>query len=113
TNGAGDVFVRDRLTGTTERVSVSGAGGQAICWDAARCNRDPVISRHGRFVVFRSTATNLVLNDANGVYEDIFIRDRQTGSTELVSLSTDGQAGNGQSGEAYFTGDGPRMAGGA
>ena len=110
TNAAGDVFVRDRVAATTERVSVSDAGAQAVCSDSARCNRDPVISSDGRFVVFRSMAANLVLNDANGTYEDVFIRDRQAPSTELVSLSTEGQPGNGQSGEAHFTNDETRMA---
>src|SRR5262249_12451435 len=92
TNAAGDVFVRDRVAGTTERVSVSDAGAQAVCDEPSRCNRDPVISSDGRFVVFRSRAKNLVLNDANGIYEDVFIRDRQTPSTEIVSLSSDGEA---------------------
>ena len=110
TNGAEDVFVRDRVAGTTERVSVSDAGAQAVCDDPTRCNRDPVISSDGRFVVFRSRAPHLVVNDANGAYEDVFIRDRQIPSTELVSLSSDGQAGNGSSGEAHFTGDETRMS---
>ena len=43
----------------------------------------------GRYVVFRSSATNLVsgVNDVNGYNSDIFRRDRLTGKTELVSVS--------------------------
>src|SRR6185436_18066270 len=55
TNGAADVFVRDRLLGTTTRVSVSTAGTQGCCTsDSAR------LSTTGRFVVFASAADDLV-----------------------------------------------------
>jgi PKD repeat protein len=112
TNNAEDVFVRDRVAGTTERVNITGAGTQVVCPPAvtgAECNRDPVVSADGRFVVFRSRANNLILNDTN-LREDVFIRDRQAGTTEIVSLSTDGVQGNGSSGEALFTNDPTRMA---
>ncbi len=107
TNGVEDAFVRDRLAGTTARVNLSGAGAQAVCGgltNPSECNRDPVVSRDGRFVVFRSRATNLVASDTNN-REDVFLRDRVSGTTELVSQSTDGEQGNGNSGEAHFTND--------
>jgi Tol biopolymer transport system component len=60
TNGCTDVFVRDRTTGTTDRVSVDSAGGEAngFCSDAA-------LSLDGRYVAFLSAASNLVASDAN------------------------------------------------
>jgi Tol biopolymer transport system component len=73
-----DVFVRDRLAGTTERVSVDSSGSQAN--DSSFF---PSLSADGRFVVFTSRASNLVAGDANGGV-DIFLHDRLTGTTELV-----------------------------
>ncbi|NIQ99396.1 MAG: calcium-binding protein, partial [Gemmatimonadales bacterium] len=79
-----DVFVRDRLAGTTERVSVSSAGAQADY-----CSEDPAISADGRYVAFSSEATNLVAGDTNEA-EDIFVHDRDTDATERVSLTNAG-----------------------
>ena len=92
TNGQPDVFVRDRLTGTTERVSL-GAGGEA---DGR--SENPWITPDGRYVAFMSLATNLDgLVDDNGAY-DVFVRDRHAGSTYRVSVAIDGgvteQVGN-------------------
>ncbi len=84
TNAAKDVFVHDRQTGTTERVSVATGGGQAI-----GASLYPKISADGRFVAFFSGAANLVSSDTNGK-NDVFVRDRQTGTTELVSVATGG-----------------------
>src|SRR5262249_18061146 len=69
-NGAFEIFVHDRLAGTTVRVSVSSAGVQANYGSFL-----PSISADGRFVAFESYATNLVSGDGNGV-EDIFVHDR-------------------------------------
>jgi hypothetical protein len=82
-NGVSDVFVTDRQFGLVERVSVSSSNGQA---NAA--SKLVSISPDGRFVLFSSLANNLVLDDSNGV-EDLFLRDRDSGITYLVSL-TDG-----------------------
>ena len=89
TNDSPDVFVRDRLAGTTTRVSVSSQGQQGN-----GSSFRPRISADGRFVAFVSVATNLTTPDVNGTVEDIFVRDLQTGTTELVSLSTTGIQGN-------------------
>ena len=70
TNTWSDVFVRDRLLGTTERVSVSSSGEQANGPSST-----PAISGDGRYVAFASEATNLVAGDTNGNW-DIFVRDR-------------------------------------
>src|SRR5260221_12724968 len=84
TNGFDDIFVRDRIAGTTERVSVATGGAQA---DGG--SQLPSISADGRFVAFESAATNLVSGDTNGL-DDVFVRDRVAGTTERVSLSTNG-----------------------
>jgi Tol biopolymer transport system component len=90
TNGETDIFVRDRLTGTTERVSVDSSGAQATGGDSVGCS----ISADGRCVAFTSAATNLVPGDMNG-FGDIFVRDRLIGTTELVNVSpSGGQANN-------------------
>src|SRR5262252_1418125 len=47
----------------------------------------PVLSADGRYVAFYSDATNLVPNDTNGV-RDVFVHDRATGLTELVSVDS-------------------------
>lgn len=57
---------------------------------------DPAISRNGRYVVFESSASNLVLNDENGK-RDIFLRDRTEGKTIRVSVSSSEEAANGDS----------------
>jgi Tol biopolymer transport system component len=90
-NGKDDIFVRDLLENTTERVSV-GTGGTEANGDAV----DVGMSADGRFVVFESAATNLVAGDNNGAY-DVFVRDRQLGTTTLESVSSSGALGNGQS----------------
>jgi len=89
TNGFGDVYVRDRLLGTTEWASI-GTGGIQGNWGGDV----PVISADGRFVAFQSMSTNLVPGDTNGVH-DLFLRDRQNGTLERISVSTSGtQADN-------------------
>lgn len=88
TNGAYDVFVHDRATGHTTRVSVSTSGvqGNASSWF-------PVISADGRFLAFHSEASNLVQGDTNGV-ADVFVHDRSTGETTCVSVNSFGEQGN-------------------
>ncbi len=81
TNDSSDIFVHDRQTGTTERVSVNDSGNQAN-----DSNSLPTISPDGRLVAFVSYATNLVADDTNGV-QDVFVHDRQTGTTERVSVN--------------------------
>ncbi len=104
TNGVADIFVRDRATGTTERVSVdsAGAAGNGSSFEGS-------ISVDGRFVAFDSAATNLVAGDTNGV-ADIFVRDRATGTTERVSVDSAGAEGNGASSVAAISADGRFVA---
>jgi hypothetical protein len=63
------------------------------------------ISADGRFVAFSSSATNLVLGDTN-VTADIFVRDRQNGTTELVSVDSSGVQANAASQECWISADG-------
>ncbi len=95
TNGANDVFVHDRQTGTTERVSLDSAGMQGNAFSGY-----PSISGDGRYVAFVSFAGNLVPGDTNGHY-DVFVRDRQAGTTERVSVSSTGAQGNGDSSNGF------------
>jgi hypothetical protein len=71
TNGAFDIFVRDRWIGTTERVSVDSSGMQG---DLDSDISGLSIYADGRFVAFGSNATNLVTGDTNGT-TDVFLRD--------------------------------------
>ncbi len=104
TNGARDVFVHDRLTGVTERVSVATDGTQGH-----QESRSPSISPDGRYVAFQSEATNLVPGDTNSS-EDVFVHDRTTGATERVSMAADGGEGNDDSGSPSITTDGRIVA---
>ena len=104
TNGCGDVFVHDRQTGVTERVSVASNEAQANGE-----SRDVSISADGRYVAFTSSATNLVTGDTSG-FADMFVRDRTNGTTTLVSASSGGGPGNGGSGGPAISGNGAFVA---
>jgi Tol biopolymer transport system component len=104
TNGVSDVFVNDRMGFVTTRVSVSSSGAQA---NAESVNA--AISADGRFVAFESLATNLVASDTNGV-RDVFVRDRATGTTTRVSVSSSGAQGNGASSSPELSADGRFVA---
>ena len=97
TNSA-DVFVRDRLAGTTSRASLSNTGGELT--DESE---HPTISADGRYVAFATRSANVVTGDTNDA-QDVFVRDRLRGSTVRVSVSTAGAQANADS--AY-----PRLSG--
>src|SRR5205823_9890685 len=95
TNGVSDVFVHDRQTGTTERVSVASGGAQGNGSSGLiGFAFPPALSADGRFIAIVSFATNLVAGDTNGA-TDVFVHDRQTGTTERVSVASGGSEGNG------------------
>src|SRR4051812_20008695 len=77
-NGATDVFVKDRQTGAIERISVAADGLQAIRGDSWGGG----LTSDGRYVAFISNANNLVPGDTNGLAYDVFVKDRQTGAIE-------------------------------
>ncbi|MGQ0553499.1 MAG: hypothetical protein ACT4PU_09805 [Planctomycetota bacterium] len=98
----GDVFVRDLQTGVLEVASVSASG--------AVSNGHPhgvSISRDGRFVAFRSDASNLVESDADS-QSDMFLRDRLTGLTWVCSETSAPWPGH--SYEGYVSADGRGVA---
>ena len=90
TNGAGDIFVHDRLTGVTKRVSVNSGS--------------PSINADGRYVAYQSLASNLISGDTNGM-QDIFLHDLQTGSTTIIS-KRGGTLANGHSFNPSVSADG-------
>jgi CSLREA domain-containing protein len=103
-----DVFVHNRQTGTTTRVSVSSTGAQGFGASGGCCQ--PVsLSADGRYVAFHSLASNLAPSDTNG-YLDSFVHDRTTGKTALVSLSDSGIQGNGWSASPSISANGRYVA---
>lgn len=100
TNGKRDIFVRDLLLGTTARVSVASDGTESNGWSG-----NASVSSDGRFVVFESEADNLVPSDQNRT-SDIFVRDLLNGTTERVSVNSEGQEGSSYSYSPLISGDG-------
>lgn len=98
------VYLHDRMMNTTELVSRSSAGVTGDDQSFA-----PSISADGRLVTFYSYATNLVPGDVNGAI-DVFVRDRTSGITELISVGMTGRPGNGHSGFSTISGDGRFVA---
>jgi Tol biopolymer transport system component len=104
TNGVDDVFLRDRIAGTTVRLSVDSGGLQSNA-----SSLGPVISGDGRSVAFWSDATNLVAGDTN-LKRDVFLRDVQAGTTERVSIDSASAQSNGVSQLPAISGDGRVVA---
>src|SRR6266496_3891546 len=89
----------------TERVSVASDGteGNGRSYDSSALSKD------GRFVAFRSAATNLVSSDTNNTW-DLFLHDQQTGQTTRVSVDSFGNQGNGGSFRPALSADGAVVA---
>jgi Tol biopolymer transport system component len=100
TNGTSDVFVHNRQTGQTTRVSV-GAGSV----EGNGASAGPSLSADGRYVAFSSSASNLVEGDTNGT-GDVFVHDLETGSTERVSIDSSGSEADGGSDRPKLSADG-------
>jgi Tol biopolymer transport system component len=116
TNGVYDVFVRERATGATVRVSVDSAGNEG---DST--SFEPSLSYDGRYVAFVSFADNLVANDTNGTF-DVFVHDRDpdgngifdegNGVTTRVSVDSNGVEADDLSGygsSIAISGDGMKV----
>ncbi len=99
-----DVLVNDRLTDTTELISITLDGKPANNYSGG-----PSISADGRYVAFGSSSSDLVPNDTNGVF-DIFVYDRQTGQMSRVSQSSTGEQGDSQSYSPDISADGRFVA---
>jgi Tol biopolymer transport system component len=105
TNGQYDIFVHDRSTAETRRVSVSSTGAQAFGWSAT-----PSMSVDGRYVLFSSYASNLVPADTNSAF-DVFVHDLMSSATLRLSVSSSGIEGNGWStGTVTMASDGRTFA---
>lgn len=103
-NSSIDIFLRDRQTAQTTRISLDSAGTQAN-----NHSDDPVISDDGRFVAFYSYASNLVAGDTNNSI-DVFLRDRQSGQTSRVSVGAGGAQANADSYFPVMSADGRLIA---
>lgn len=107
-----DIFVKDRQTGKTTRVSTDSAGRQGTYTTDADTGVgafSPSISGDGRYVAFRSRFNNLVPGDTNG-YNDIFVKDLQTNQIRLVSTDSAGNPSNGTSYDPVISSDGRYVA---
>ena len=99
-NTISDVFLLDRQSGSVRLVSFSqsGLGGNGA-------SSMPLITRDGRYVVFKSKATDLVEGDTNGL-TDVFVRDVETGTVIALSGRAEGSTGNSLSGNPVLGPDG-------
>ena len=103
TNGCKDIFCYQISTGRIDRVSIS--------TDRAEANQNclnPSISSDGRFVVFQSKENNLAPS-AKQELLNVFVHDRQTGITQLVSQSQSGENGEAVAGEGRISPDGKKV----
>ena len=104
TNLAADVFVHDRVTGTTVRASVTAGGGQAA---TASSLQPGGLSADGQVVAF-DTAAPLAAGDTGG--NDVYVRDLAAGTTERISVNSAGLGANGNSSAAAISADGRYVA---
>ncbi|MBA3530533.1 MAG: PD40 domain-containing protein [Ardenticatenales bacterium] len=104
TNQMRDIFVYDRETGQSSRVSVGAAGVQAN-----QHSESADLSGDGRYIVFKSFARNLVSEDTN-IQGDIFLHDRQSSTTTRVSVASNGAQSNGLSSSPVISRDGTTVA---
>ena len=104
TNAVSDIFVRDLFGYKTTRVSTTSSGAQAN-----GASFEASLSADGRYVAFKSAATNLVSGDSNGV-ADIFRKDTKTGTILRVSTTASGAQANGVSFGAQISADGRYVA---
>ncbi len=99
-----DIYLRDLQAGTTELVSVSSTGAKSDGFSFY-----PSISADGRYIAFGSQATNF--STASSVFfMDIYVRDIVNGTTELISLNSSGEGGDGFSERPHISGDGRYVA---
>ncbi len=100
TNGLQDIYRLDRATNTLALVSTSSTGvqGNGVSYAA-----EP--SHDGRYVVFFSTASNLVAGDTNS-QGDVFWKDMQTGTLLRANVSSSGVQANNETIWPSISGDG-------
>ncbi len=103
TNANNDIFLHDISTGTTTRVNTTSASAEATGGDSWR----PSISDDGDFIVFESSATNLVSGVSTGTH--VYIKQISTGYIEVLDVPAGGTAGNGNAYYAHISGDGKNI----
>jgi Tol biopolymer transport system component len=103
-NGVFDVFIYEVVSGHTTRISVASDGSEATA-----PSQDVALSADGKVVAFVSAAANLVPYDTNG-QKDVFVRDRQSGTTTRVSMATGGTEATAASGQPALSADGRWVA---
>jgi Tol biopolymer transport system component len=104
TNAKDDVFVVTVSSGAAVRASVASDGSQST-----NHADETSLSADGSLLAFYSTASNLVVGDANGK-GDVFVRDLVNGTTTRWSLTADGLEGNDRSANPTIAGDGRTVA---
>jgi RHS repeat-associated protein len=103
-----DVFVQDLQTGVTELISIDSAGvNQSNAHNSL--SRGRAVSSDGRYVIFETQASNLVPQTTASQGNNVYLRDRQLGTTSVVTLSADGLRGTG-GGAGSMTPDGRYVA---
>lgn len=100
TNDAADIFVHDLIQRSTVRVSVDSEGMQSN-----GNSFDPVLSANGAIVAFVSNASNLDPLDGNATW-DVYVHDRKSAATRLISRTPARMAGNAASGSPAISSDG-------
>ena len=105
TNDVADIFLHDRSTGATSRISLANDGSEADAGPDAVAG----VSGGGQLVVFETAATNLVADDRNQV-NDIFLRDLSNSTTRRLSLGLDGINPNAESFDVTISQDGSTIA---
>ena len=104
-NGVNHIFVSDRNTGTIRCVSRNSNGREGDQDSFA-----PSISADGQFIAFTSTATNLADDKCDNGFNQIYVRDRTSGTTRCVSVNSSGREGNQHSQVPSITADGTLIA---
>ncbi|MDX2245013.1 MAG: DUF4347 domain-containing protein [Leptolyngbyaceae cyanobacterium bins.302] len=107
-----DVFLRDRTTGATILVSArysAGTGDNSGSISGSGRSFNPVMSADGRYIAFTSAAADLVASDGNGSTLDVFLWDRDTRRTTLISRGNSGESGQGDALGASISQDGKRI----
>jgi hypothetical protein len=104
TNSMPDIFVRDCVAGTTERVSLTDQGGQTT--GVSCLNQNPSITGDGTKVAFESNSLNVVADKGNGYVYDVYVRDRTAQITERVNVSFGEDEANSHSGGSVISSGG-------
>jgi Tol biopolymer transport system component len=100
-----NVFLHDRTNGATSLISIDLTGTAGGDDDSLPAG----ISTNGQYALFESSASNLIAGDTNNT-TDVFVRDVVSGTTTLVSVSTNSGVGNGDCRGSVMTPDGRYVA---